>query len=133
MPDFGTALKARLAADAPLVGLVGANKLHWGKIPQGTQLPYIRLTTVSDPRPQHLQGYDTARVSRVQCDCFSAQWGQAREAAEKIIAALATPGAHGGVHFGRIKAEGPRDLGEDTTSGFIHRASLDLLVEHKSA
>lgn len=133
MPDFATALKARLAAYAPLTDLIGSGKLHWGKVPQKTALPYVRLTVISDPRPEHLQGYTAARVTRVQCDCFSSQWGEARAAAELIIAAVATPGVHGGVHFGRVKAQGPRDLGEDTASGFIHRASVDLLAEHKLA
>lgn len=133
MADFAQALKARLAAYAPLTALTGASKIHWVKVPQATALPYIRLQVVSDPRPEHLQGYDDARVTRVQADCMAASWGLARDMAEKIIAAVATPGTTSGVHFGRIKAEGPQDLGEDTAAGYVFRASLDLLVEHKLA
>ena len=87
----------------------------------------------SDPRPEHLNGYDGARQTRVQCDCFAATYGAARQLAEKVITAVAQPATAGGVVFGRVKAEGPRDLGEDTSSGFIHRASVDLLVEHRLA
>lgn len=132
MADFGISLKARLAAYAPLTALTGASKIHWGKVPQGTTLPYIRLNTISDPRPEYLEGYIEARVTRVQCDCFASSWGLARDMAEKIIAAAETPGVTSGVHFGRIKAEGPSDLGEDVDGvGYIHRASMDLFAEHK--
>lgn len=134
MADFAISLKARLAAYAPLTTITGAGKIHWTKVPQTTALPYIRLQTISDPRPAHLQGYQSARVSRVQADCFADSWGKAREAAQAIITALAAPADVSGIHFGFTKAEGPRDLGEDVPGGtFIHRASLDLLVEHRLA
>jgi hypothetical protein len=132
MADFATALRARLVADAPVAAVT--TKIHWGIVPQGTTLPYIRLNTISDPRPEHLGGYDGARVTRVQADCFATTYGAARGLAEKVIAAVATPATSGGVQFGRIKAEGPRDLGEDVPGlGYINRASVDLLVEHVMA
>ena len=132
MADFASALRTRMTSDGPVSGVVGT-KVYWSFVPQGTALPYIRLQTISDPRPEHLKGYETARVSRVQVDCFAAKYGDARGLAEKVITAVEDPGVTGGVHFGRVKAEGPRDLGEDTATGFVHRASLDLLAEHKLA
>lgn len=132
MADFATALRARLIADADVSPLVGT-KIYWGIVPQSAALPYVRLQTVSDVRPQHLGGYQGARVTRVQADCFSSSYGGARAIAEEVIAAVATPVTTGGVQFGRVKAEGPRDLGEDTAAGYVHRASLDLLVEHTLA
>lgn len=129
MADFASALHSRLAAAAPVSAIVGT-KVYWVKVPQNATRPYIRLQTISDPRPEHLQGYDSARVTRVQCDCFAETYAVARDLAEKVIAAVATPSAFGGIFFGRIKAEGPRDLGEDVGDKFIHRASVDLLVEH---
>lgn len=127
MADFATALRGRLT------GLSAGTRVYWSMVPQGTALPYIRMQTVSDPRPEHLQGYDTARVTRVQVDCFAATYAAARGLAESVIAAVAQPSTSGGVRFGRVKAEGPRDLGEDTANGFIHRASMDLLIEHSLA
>jgi len=132
MADMPTALRTRLTSDTAVAAVVGT-KIYWGIVPQGTTLPYIRLQTISDPRPEHLQGYETARVTRVQCDCFAAKFLDVHSLADKVIAAVGTPGVTGGIHFGRVKAEGPRDLGEDTANGFVHRASLDLLVEHKLA
>ena len=54
--------------------------------------------------------------------------------AETIIAAVANPATVDGIKFGRTKAEGPRDLGEDVDGvGYVHRASMDLLAEHSLA
>lgn len=133
MADLWTALRARLIAAGPVAAIVG-QKVHWGKVPQSSALPYIRLTTVSDPRPEHLEGYDGARVTRVQCDCFAEKHLAATDLAEKVIAAVAEPATVSGVVFGRTKAEGPQDLGEDVEGlGYVHRASVDLLAEHKLA
>lgn len=129
MADFATALRTRLvdastSADTRIYPVI---------VPQNAVKPYIRYQTISDPRPEHLGGYDGARQVRVQVDCFAATYAAGRALAEAVIAALAAPATVGGVQFGRIKAEGPRDLGEDTATGFTHRASLDLLVEHRLA
>lgn len=132
MADFATALRARLIANGAVAAVT--TRVHWGLVPQGAALPYIRLTVASDPRPEHLGGYQGARVTRVQCDCFAATYAVARDLAEKVIAALAAPATQGSIAFGRIKAEGPLDLGEDVEGvGYVHRASIDLLVEHKIA
>ncbi len=129
MADFASALHSRLTGAAPVSAIVGT-KVYWVKVPQNAARPYVRLQTISDVRPQHLQGYDSARVTRVQCDCFAETYAVARDLAEKVIAAVSTPGAFGGIFFGRTKAEGPRDLGEDVGTTFVHRTSVDLLVEH---
>lgn len=124
MADFAAALRTRL------IGLAGG-AIFWTKVKDGAVAPYIRLQTISDPRPQHLAGYDGARVTRVQADCFGATHKDTRALALATIAALAAPATVGGVTFGRTKAEGPRDLGEDVAGiGFIHRASIDLFVHH---
>lgn len=124
MADFAAALRSRLT------GLTGG-QVFWTIVPAGKVAPYIRLQTISDPRPQHLAGYDAARVTRVQADCFGTTHKATRALALATIAALAEPDEAGGVTFGRTKAEGPRDLGEDVTGiGFIHRASIDLFVHH---
>lgn len=126
--DFRGALRARLIA----AGVTGG-KVFWNIVPQGTTLPYTRLQVVSDPRPEHLKGYDAMRQSRVQADHFAATYAAALAGAEATIAALAEPESGNGIRFGRTKAEGPRDLGEDIEGiGFVHRASVDLLVAHRA-
>lgn len=137
MADFASALHARLSADPAVAAVVvvgGVKRIYPVVVPQNTPLPYIRYQTISDPRSEHLQGYDGARVVRVQVDCFASSYATARGLAEKIIAAVAQPATVAGVKFGRTKAEGPRDLGEEVATGtWVHRSSLDLLVEHALA
>lgn len=123
MADFAAALRTRLSG-------VAGGAIHWVKVPATAALPYVRLQTISDPRPEHLKDYDAARLTRVQADCFAATHAAARDLALAVKAALAAPATVGGVTFGRTRAEGPRDLGEDATGGFVHRASIDLLVHH---
>ena len=119
-------LKARLAAE-PAIGA----RLHWNRVPQGTDLPYVRLQTVSAPNERILTGYRGAQRERVQVDCFAKSWGEARAIARAIKNAMAEPATLDGVRFGKCGANGPRDGGEDTTAqGYIHRASLDLFVEY---
>ena len=130
MADFAIALKSWLKADAELAALT--TELHWVSVPQAKAPPYIRLQTINDPRPQHLKAYDAMRVSRVQVDCFAKSWGLSRAIAEAIVNATAQPATHGGFQFGKVQATGPKDLGEVKGTDFIFRASLDLLVAHKS-
>lgn len=132
MADFATALVARLSADAPVSGVVGT-RVYWVNRPQNSALPAIRMQTVSDPREEHLQGYNGARQTQVQVDCFATTYGAARQLAEKVITAMNSPATVAGVQFGHTKAEGPFDEGDDTAGGFIYRARLGLRVEHRLA
>ncbi len=132
MADLQSALYARLTGDAAISAIIG-DRVHWSEVPKATALPYVRMQTVSDPRPQHLQGYHASRTVRVQVDVFANSYAQARDISEKIIALVAQPATVAGVAFGRTSATGPRDLGEDTPNGFVHRLSTDLLAEHSIA
>lgn len=128
MPDLQTALRSRI------VTAIGHSRVYWTLAPQDAARPYIRMQTISDPRPEHLTGYDGARITRVQVDVFADKYSEARAASETIIAAVANPATVSGIKFGRTKAEGPRDLGEDVEGvGYVHRLSLDLLAEHSLA
>lgn len=131
MPTLKSAIVQRLLA-APTVAAAVASKIKWGFVPQSTALPYVRLQVISDPRPIHLKGYLVARETRVQADCFGATAAEADAAALAIIATMLPPTPHAATgHFGRTKAIGPEDLGEDVEGkGFIHRAKVDLLVRH---
>lgn len=137
MADLQTALIARMKSEPVLAAALadgGKFKAYWTLVPQGKTLPYVRMQTISDPRPENLAGYDGGRTMRVQVDVFAAKYDQARSLAETIIAAVADPATVSGVKFGRTKAEGPRDLGEDVDGvGYVHRLSMDLLAEHSLA
>lgn len=129
MAELGSALHERLT-DAAAVSALVSTRVYPVIVPQDAPLPYIRYQIVADPRPEHMKGYNGTRQTRVQLDCFAPTYGAARELSKAVIDALAEAADYGGVHFGRGKAEGPRDLGEDTAKGFIHRASLDVMLEH---
>jgi hypothetical protein len=133
MADFYAALRLRLLTDVNVRAIVDGKRIFWTIVPAGTARPYIRLQAISDPRPQLLDEYEDGRTTRVQCDIFADTHSDATALAEAVIAAVAEPGEFGGVLFGNVRAEGPRDLGEDGDQGFIHRASIDLLAEHSRA
>lgn len=139
MADLQSALVERLKSVPSLVALLteaetGYFKVYLGIVPQGKKLPYIRMSTISDPRPEHLGGYDESRITRVQVDVFSRSYAEARSISESIISAVAQPATVAGVKFGRTKAEGPSDLGEDVEGvGYVHRLRIDLLAEHSLA
>lgn len=132
MANLQTALLARLKAATGVSAIT--NRIAWGSLPQGAALPYVRLNTISDPRPEHLRGYHGARQVRVQADCYASTPAAARALAEAIVAATAAPATVTGIKFGRTKAEGPQDLGEDVPGvGRIENAQIDLIIEHRPA
>lgn len=131
MPTLKQALVDRMLAAQAITALTG-NKIKWSKVPQSTGAPYVNLQVISDPRPIHLKGYDGSRETRVQADCYGTTAAQADSIAVAIITTMLPPTAHAaGGHFGRTKAFGPQDLGEDVEGkGYVHRASVDLLIRH---
>lgn len=132
MADLQAALRARLIAAAPVTAIVGT-RVYWTKAADAAALPYIRMQTVSDERGADLDDYEIARETRVQVDCFAADYATARALSEAVIAATNGPATVSGVLMGRTVAEGPRDLGEDVTGKFVHQLSTDLLIWHKLA
>lgn len=133
MADFVSALQGWITTTPAIASDLGTRLYPRDKVPQNVAKPYGMYQVISDPRPEHLKGYDRTRQSRVQIWIVADTYGAARIISEKIITAVAVPGIHGGIKFGRVKAEGPRDLSQDTASGTVSMASTDLLVEHKPA
>lgn len=121
------ALRARLLAAAPVTTLVG-QRVYWVDRPQSAALPAIVLQTISDPRPQHLKGFEELRETRVQLDTFALTYAQAKEIAEAAIAAIVPEHTGNGIIFNRALVESVRDLGEQTATQFVHRTSVDLIM-----
>jgi hypothetical protein len=126
------ALRARLLAAAPVTALVG-QRVYWVDRPQASQLPAIVLQVISDPRPQHLKGFEDLRETRVQMDIFGTSYGQVRTLTEAALAAVVPENTSNGIIFNRALVDGARDLGERTETQFIHRHSTDLLIWWQSA
>lgn len=135
MADFATSLRSLLVADAGVAGVV-STRIYWGIVPQTATLPYVRLSIISDVRPEHLKGYLASRRTRVRASCFANSFGAAKQLGAKIVKASQTPSSNADGRIGRIKAEGPRtasdmlDEGGDTPAGYIHHQIVDLMMEH---
>jgi hypothetical protein len=126
MADMQTALRARIIA----AETSAAGRVHWGIRPQGAPLPAVRLITISDPRPMHLKGFEDYRETGVQADCMASIYEVARALATDVINAVFPPATVDGIQFLNAGIEGPRDLGEDTAGGYVHRLVVDLLIRH---
>lgn len=133
--DFQGGIMSRLLADPTVSGLVGT-RISWMDRPQEDQLPAISLQVISDPRPTHLKGFDGARYTLIQCDCWAERYETTVAMGRAVIAALKNPATIDGKKFGNALVEGQRDLGEEPGSAndrfdiFLHRQSVDLRIWH---
>lgn len=130
MPDMQTALRARLLAAEPVTAIAG-QRVTWLVRPQGSALPALTLQAITGERRQHLKGFVGARSTTVQIDSWAESYGAAKALIEAALAAAVGAGTFSGVRFGRATDVGePRDLGEQTSTVFLFRQSVDLTVWH---
>jgi len=134
---LGEAIIARLEADADVTAIV-AERIYWLVRPQGETLPAIVLQVISEERTQHLKGFNDMWEARVQVAAQSERYSESRKLAEAAVAALIdiaevddATGAN--VIFWRGKVDGPRDLGSQEETRFVHRAVADLALRYGSA
>lgn len=133
MADLASAFRDRLLADAGVSAIVGT-RIYWGAVPQSAALPYVRLHVISDPRPEHLKGYQSTRTTRIQASCFAATFGAAKQLGGRIVQALGVPWMAAGGRVGRVKCQGPREgQGSESPNGFIHHQIVEALMEHSFA
>lgn len=123
-------LRSRLLNDAAVAAIAG-NRISWIERPQRSAYPAVVLQVISSPRPQHMNGVQSFRQSRVQIDCFASTAKQAVELCEAVIAAILPADASGETEFLRGFINDVRDLGEDTDGGFVHRRSIDAYFWHE--
>jgi hypothetical protein len=127
---MGEALLARLKADAGVAAIAGA-RVFWDVRPQKGDLsgfPAVVLTTIFGDRPQHLDGFEDMATATVQASCYAEKKAESRALAEAVIAAAIPEGDVDDVLFWRGDASEPRDIGEQTDTGFIYHAAVDLTV-----
>lgn len=129
MADLGTALHTRLKDGS--AGAIVATRIYPRIRPQNSPLPAITYTVPGGARDATLKGLSQTRRPRVQIDCWAETYAQSRALADAAVADLSTPATVAGLKFGRASADEPRDLGEDTGGKYLHRASVDLLVEYR--
>jgi hypothetical protein len=136
---LGPALIARLAGDSAVTALAG-NRIYWLVRPQGQvdDLPAIVLQLVSETRGQHLKGWQDMFEARLQVACMATRYSVSRQLCEAAMAALVgvaevTDPAGPDVLFWRADLDGPRDLGGQDDTRFVHRAVVDILLRYGTA
>lgn len=126
--DMQQALLARLVTADAAVADLAADRVYWVQRPQSSALPAVTLQVISDPRPQHLEGFDDLRETRVQVDAWAATYGEVQALSEAAIAALVPERTSNGIIFNRAIVDSVRDLSEPTETLFIYRKQIDLLI-----
>lgn len=122
--DMQGALRARITGAATTAG----TRVYWVDRPQTSALPAVTLQTISDPRPQHLKGFDELRSTRVQVDCWADTYAAARSLMEAVLAAVVPENTANGIRFDRSMVENSDDGGERAGDKFVHRQRVDLIV-----
>lgn len=122
--DMPGALRARITG----ANTSAASRVYWVERPQAAALPAVTLQIISDQRPQHMKGFDSLRGTLVQVDCWGDDYGAVTALKEAVLAAIVPENTLNGIRFDRAIIDSERDLGEQGTTKFIHRASFDLIV-----
>lgn len=122
--DMQGALRARITGAATTAG----TRVYWVDRPQSAALPAVTLQTISDPRPQHLKGFDELRPTRVQIDCWADSYAAAKTLMEAVLAAVVPQNTSNGIRFDRAHIDNADEGGERTETKFIHRQRADLIV-----
>jgi len=134
---LGPAIIARLEADPDVTAFVG-DRIYWLVRPQGSDLPALVLQVVSETRTQHLKGFDDCFEARVQLAAQAEKYSVSRELIEAATAALIDVAevddpTGDNVIFWRGAVDGPRDLGTQEETRFVHRAVMDLALRYGTA
>lgn len=127
--DMEQALRQRIRT-FPAVLAMKDVKVDWG---ERAGLPAISLKIVSGDIAQNMKGVQSLQFARVQADCWAASYAQAKALADAVIAACLPRATVEGIYFRTASATLPRDLGEQTSTAFIHRKQTDLMIRYSPA
>jgi Protein of unknown function (DUF3168) len=134
--DMEQALLKRLLEDAALAALVGES-VAWEDRPQDDTFPGISLQVISNPRDQHMQGFQQLERTRVQADVWALSYGDKKAVTEALVAAAVPAGEFHGITFDRadIAADADRPSGAPEGDGkpFIYRRQIDFIIWHSQA
>lgn len=128
------AVTALLLSD-PALKLFVADRVHWGRIPQGKTGTAIVLQVISGEPDYTMAGRSGLEASRVQVDGYALT---ALDAKNACNAALAVLGRHrgmvGDVHLQGGFISSRRDFQPDAAGGSerLFRRSSDIIIWHSS-
>lgn len=112
----------------------GLPRVAWAQRPQGSSLPAVLLTLVSEVTRYGYGGPDALTTSRVQADIYADSYAAALAVDRTLVPAVnGFKGTVGTTEFGAVFLESRFDGTEDPASGSgpLHRISRDLMVSHK--
>jgi len=124
-----TALRAKMMGDVALAALVGT-RIDWTVRPERSALPAVVLQLISDPRPQHMQGFQSYRETRVQVDVFALTRASVVAIREAVIAAVTPAETISGTNFLRAFVDNVIDRGTNSDTGFVHSDLIDFRIWH---
>lgn len=143
--DWTVALRKRLKdalavapPDPPVPGLA----FHWGRRPDGRTPPDVIMLALPSTPGATFEGDQELAETRVQFDCWAADRGTARRIANWCRSAISPPAMvqvvepaaeAGTTRFDRAFCDEPDDGGEQTETGYVHRARFDAMVWHAPA
>ena len=125
--SFESALRARLIA-APRIRELVDDRVHWKVRPQRGALPALVLIMIYDPRPQHLDGFQSLRPTRVQVDCYGRTYDEARELREAVIPILAAKAVEGDTRFDVGFINGGGDRLDEIAGDVAHVHFIDATI-----
>lgn len=126
------AFRAALLAHAAVAAILdGPDRIAWGQIPQGEQLPFVGLTRITGGHTYTQAGRVPTIRPQVQVDCWAGSYEGSLQLAEAVTAAIDTLTASPwqGVFLIDERRDDEAGAGPDADgSTEIYRTSLDLLV-----
>lgn len=120
-----------------LLGLAGVadfvgGRVHWRRRPQGGALPAVVLQIVSAPRSYNMKGESGLRRTQVQVDLIADSYTQVTVLERLVLPQVS--GARvveGQTEFRGIFVDATREDDEETETGSLFRASIDLTINHR--
>ncbi len=118
--------------DAPGMAALVAQRIDWGVRP-GAARPAITLTRIAGEIGRHFKG-ESLQETRVQVDVWANDYVTAAKIAHLVKVTLEPaitlpaipPNMGSGVRFERGFADQPDPATEDTPTGIVHRARMDV-------
>ncbi|TYC93045.1 DUF3168 domain-containing protein [Novosphingobium sp. BW1] len=128
------AIRNLLLSHGPISGLVG-QRVDWGVRVQGAPLPALTIHQISGRVDMHLRGASGWYRDLAQFEC----WGGTFFAARNLANMLAGDGGllvgYRGVNLGvqlRTFIIGRRSDSDTDSKGPVHRASVDVMIWHRT-
>ncbi len=123
------AIRYLLANNVGLIAQVPAARISAGILPQGTALPAISITLVSNNYGQQINGQSSWNISRVQVTVIASTYVQ--QAAIMALVKAAVPRSRGTINGVAVESilregEGPDFIDPDTS---FYMQSIDYIVQ----